>query len=99
EPVAAVLGCPVRYEPAIYGADVPELLTVVRALPDDTDTVLLVGHNPGFEDLAGHLSGTFGRFPTAALGTIELDVEHWADVRPGTGRLVALVTPADLQGE
>jgi phosphohistidine phosphatase len=96
EPVAEALGCPVTYEPAIYGADVPELLAVVRALPGDAGTVLLVGHNPGFEDLAGDLSGSFDRFPTAALGTIELDVEHWADVGPGAGRLVTMVTPSDL---
>ena len=37
---------------SIYAADVDTLLRVVRKLPGSADCVLLVGHNPGFEELA-----------------------------------------------
>src|SRR5688572_15164491 len=43
-------------EPRIYAAGLDALLDVVRALPDDADRVILVGHNPGFEELAEALS-------------------------------------------
>ena len=38
--------------PELYGASAAELLGVIRGLPDDVSSVLLVGHNPGFEELA-----------------------------------------------
>jgi phosphohistidine phosphatase len=96
EPVVAALGCPLRLERALYGADVDELFDVVRALPNDVATVMIVGHNPGIEDFSASLSGQPVRYPTAALGTIELSNEHWSDVAPMSGTLAAHVTPAEL---
>ena len=80
---------PVRFEPAIYEASASDLLDVVRALPDDAETVVLVGHNPGFEELLGALCGGRSaparvRVPTAALACVELDCERWRDADAGT---------------
>jgi phosphohistidine phosphatase len=97
KPIVAVLGCPVRYERAIYAARGRELLELVRALPDDLDTVMLVGHNPALEELTATLCGSSPRYPTAALGTIELSISSWVDVVPGSGRLTAHITAAQLQ--
>lgn len=96
KPVVETLGCPVRYDAAVYEADVDGLLDVIRSLPDDAARVVLVGHNPGFEDLHLALCGSPSRYPTAALGTLELAVDDWRDVQPGCARCTALVTPADL---
>ena len=71
---------------------------MVRGLPDDARTVLLVGHNPGFEDLTELLAGTSPPYPTAALGTLELAIERWAEAGPGAGVLTGHVTPAELGG-
>ena len=98
EPVAEALGCPIREEPAIYDAGAGDLVDVVQGLPDDAGVVLLVAHNPGVEQLTHALCGTTPPYPTAALGTIELDVDAWRDVTPGNGRLVGHVTPAELRG-
>jgi phosphohistidine phosphatase len=57
---------------------------------------LLVGHNPGFEDLVGRLTGSQERMPTAALACIEFEIEHWNDVDDGKGKLVWLLTPKHL---
>lgn len=97
EPVVAALACPVRFEPAIYEASVGDLFDVVRALPDEADVVLMVGHNPGFEDLTHMLCGTSPPYPTGALGTIELERASWAAVDLSHGRLIAHVTPAQLR--
>jgi phosphohistidine phosphatase len=88
----------ITYEPAMYGADLDTLIRVVRHLPDSADRVLLVGHNPGFEELAAALpvEGTSPpRLPTAGVAHIEFDATHWRDVRPGTGRLVGVHTPKE----
>jgi phosphohistidine phosphatase len=65
----------------------------------------MIGHNPGFEELARLLVGygdryAFARmgqkFPTAALAVLDFDAEDWRDLKPGSGRLERFVTPASL---
>ena len=97
KPVIAALGCPVRYEEALYEATPGALLTVLHGLADDNTSVMLVGHNPTMEELTELLCASSPEYPTAALGTIELAVDRWSDVAPGCGTLTAFVTPAVLQ--
>ena len=82
------------------------LLTVLRRAPDSAASLALVGHSPGIENLAARLSGPGsdvaglnrlrGKFPTAALAVIELNVERWDAVEEGGGRLIRFVRPRDL---
>jgi phosphohistidine phosphatase len=53
-----------------YAASAAGLLTVVRGLDDDSKTVVLVGHNPGLENLLRVLTGGQARMPTSALAVI-----------------------------
>ena len=83
----------------IYDASLQTLLNVVQRLPDSARCVLLVGHNPGFEELCTALAGDDAppsRLPTAGLAHIEFDVARWRDVRPGMGRLQGVYTPKSL---
>jgi phosphohistidine phosphatase len=96
KPLIEVLGCPVRYDSAMYAADVDDLLALTRQLPDGSSSVMLVGHNPSMEEFTAMLSGGSPRYPTGALGTLELAVDHWSDTTPGCAALTALVTPAEL---
>jgi phosphohistidine phosphatase len=61
---------PTRVDDRVYAASDRELLTVVRGLPDHAGTVVLVGHNPGIEDLASTLTGEPTAMPTSALAVI-----------------------------
>lgn len=88
----------------IYAAEVSTLIDVVRGAPDDAKRLMIVGHNPGFQELVLELTeGTDGLreevsegFPTAALAEIRFDCKSWSDVGPGRGRLEALTKPRDL---
>ena len=83
--------------PELYGASAAELLGVIRGLPDDVSSVLLIGHNPGMEDLAGAFAPLPGeKFPTGALATFAFDCERWAEVAPGGAELVDYVVPREL---
>ena len=86
----------IKFNQAIYDASSPELLQLIRSLPDDSSCVLLVGHNPGFEDLVGRLSGSHERMPTAALACIQFQIDHWKDIDDGEGKLAWLLTPKQL---
>jgi phosphohistidine phosphatase len=93
---AAKLANEIEFDEAVYGASSSELMKLIRRLPDSGACVLLVGHNPGFEDLLGRLTGSRERMPTAALACIEFDSDRWDDVDDTKGRLVWLLTPKRL---
>lgn len=102
---AGVRGQPlVRFEPRVYEADVRTLIEVVHTVPADAGAVLLVGHNPGLDELAHALAADGdpealrrldGGLPSGSLATITVTGE-WADLAPGRGHLDSLVRPRDL---
>jgi phosphohistidine phosphatase len=93
---AAKLNLEIRFDEVVYGASTPELIRLIQGLPDTNSCLLLVGHNPGFEDLVGRLSGSHERMPTAALACVEFEINRWEDVSDGEGTLRWLLTPKKL---
>ncbi len=86
------LAPPVRVDDRVYGASDRELLTVIRDLPDDLHTVIMVGHNPGLEDLAGLLTAARVPMPTSALALIAMS-GSWSGAAPGSAVLEASGRP------
>jgi phosphohistidine phosphatase len=93
----------VRLEEELYGAGEAELLDRLRALPARVESVMVIGHNPGLEQLALALASEGARlarmrekYPTAALATIDLPVGEWSAVERGGGELVGFVLPREL---
>ena len=93
-----------RIEPRLYAAAAERILSLVRETPSDVATLLLVGHNPGLEDLARTLTGSGdtdalirfgGTMPTASLAVIDLG-DGWTNLQPRTSRLEFFVTPKSL---
>lgn len=72
-----------RIDDRVYGGS---LLRVVRDLPDEARTVVLVGHNPGIEDLASLLSSTAVPMPTSALAVLDAGAS-WASAGDGWATL------------
>lgn len=94
---AAQLSAPLRYDERIYDATAAQLLEVVAQLDETADAAMLVGHNPGMEELVAALTGESERMPTAALACVTLDVEKWNKARPGAGRLEWVERPKELR--
>jgi len=93
---AAKLVIEAQFDEALYGASSAELMKLIRRLPDNSSCAMLVGHNPGFEDLLGRLSGSRERMPTAALACIEFQIDNWDGIEDGKGKLAWLLTPKQL---
>jgi phosphohistidine phosphatase len=96
---AVDFAAPLTVEPGIYAADLDALLAVVRRIPDEARSAIIVGHNPGFEELAEALTGNHDpgiRLPTSGLAFFEFGVERWDAVRAGTGRLREVATPRTI---
>ena len=86
-----------RFLPSIYAASSTELMEVVRELRAACKCALLVGHNPGFEELLARLTGKSEPMPTAALAYIALDIPRWEEVTDGKGQLARFLTPRSLK--
>lgn len=86
----------------LYLASLKTLLGILRAVPPDARRVMIVGHNPGLEELLASLAETrvspfddTGRMPTATLALLQIR-NAWADTAPGTASVIKLVRPRDL---
>jgi len=95
-------GVPLDIERALYGADPDDVVDRLRLVPDETASVMVVGHNPTLHQLAVLVDAPdddAGRrrldegFPTAALAVIALDISSWTQLAPGSGRLEELFVP------
>lgn len=79
----------VRYEPAIYHGMAGDLVGLLRQLPPEVGTLLLIGRNPTMSDLSQRLDPPHAG--TEWLRTCELVVHQldggWADLRPGGARI------------
>lgn len=81
----------------IYLASATMLIDVIHDFPEAVDSALLVGHNPGIEDLIAALCGGTVRMPTAAVASLRLHADAWGDVQPGGAHLQWLVKPKILR--
>ena len=94
------------WERRIYLASSATLLDVLREVSDEHDSVLMVGHNPGMEDVVFDLVADDGssplreevevKYPTAALAQLDIDIDQWADIGKPIAHLKRFVRPRDL---
>lgn len=105
--VAPELGeqTPSRLDRRIYEAPYETLLALIREMEASIRTLLLIGHNPGIEELAGSLIASGDRFaaqrmqrkyPTAGLCVLDVEADDWSGVDERSARLDRFVTPASL---
>lgn len=94
-------GTRIEIEDDIYGAGTDGLRRLVTALDDATACAMLVGHNPGLQDLALTLVGNgdadlrrrlWAKFPTGAIATLTVP-GGWPEAAASTARLDDLFTP------
>ncbi|PZU12969.1 MAG: histidine phosphatase family protein [Sphingobium sp.] len=95
-----------HWDRRIYLASSSTLMDVVRDLPDSAQSVLMAGHNPGFEDLILDLvpenadnklrEDVEVKFPTASLVVLDLAIDRWAEASENGATLVSFTRPRDL---
>lgn len=95
----------VSFDSQIYEAGAERLLQLIRHIPETAHAPLLVGHNPGMQQIVLALTREDGnglrervaeKYPTAGLAIIELDVPRWGEVETQSGKIVELILPREL---
>ena len=99
----------ISWDRRIYLASSATLADLLREQDGDPDAVLMVGHNPGIEDLIFDLVADDGssplrdqveeKFPTGAFAVLDAEIESWSDLADNCARLVHLTRPRDLDPE
>src|SRR4051794_35982425 len=101
-------GPKVHVEAELYGASEYELLARARRVPEAVNAVLIIGHNPGIEDLATYLddgtnpdvSARFReKFPSGGLVTLVCRSDRWRELTGGSSRAASFVVPRELPDE
>jgi phosphohistidine phosphatase len=86
-------------EKELYTASAGQWIARLNRVPEETESVMAIGHNPALQQLvlalAGRSEQVERKFPTAALATLSLQCS-WSEVRPGCAELTGLVRPKDL---
>ena len=86
----------VRYDERIYEATVSQLLEIIAQIDNDRESVLLVGHNPGIEELLALLTGEQQRVTTANFAKIKLKATKWSGNLANKGTLEWIVRPKEI---
>ncbi|MCW8884522.1 MAG: histidine phosphatase family protein [Motiliproteus sp.] len=92
-------GGTVKAESTLYTFDDEVLMTFIRNYSGEEDAIALVGHNPAMEYLLEQLvfDNTPDKFPTCAVAHLELQIDHWRQLKPGCGSLKAFEYPKKAQ--
>jgi phosphohistidine phosphatase len=92
-----------RFEKKVYEATVQTLVKLVKEAPDGLGHVMIVGHNPGLQNLAVALAEPgpdrellMQKLSTASVVSFAFDQKRWKDLKPGSGRVVLFITPNTL---
>ena len=88
----------VTLDRSLYAAGPEAYFKVLHSLSDDYLKVLVVGHNPGIEELLEILTGEIHLMPTCSMAHLNLQISHWSDIDYQTtkGQLLDIWVPQDL---
>jgi phosphohistidine phosphatase len=88
----------VQLSPELYAAGPEAYLEALCGLGDELSRVMVVGHNPGLEELVETLTGESLTLPTAALAQVALPIQHWQELDDETqGELVRVWSPKEVE--
>ena len=95
----------ISLEEELYLAEPTMIMAHAQGAPEGAQSLLMVGHNPGYASLAFMLGGKaplppkLTSYPTAALAVFVFEARHWTDLDPTKARLTHFVTPKELVGD
>ncbi|CAN5716388.1 histidine phosphatase family protein [soil metagenome] len=94
---SAAFEAEISFDERIYEASAIRLLEVVSDIADEYDSAMIVGHNPGFENIVRVLTGKSESMPTAALAVVDLEINSWKEINAETGNLRKFIRPKEEQ--
>ena len=85
-----------HFSSGFFHGGLTDIESACALLTEDISTLLVLGHNPGWEDAVADLSGQWVRMTTANAALLESDAEDWAEAMEETWMLVEVLRPKEL---
>jgi phosphohistidine phosphatase len=91
-------GVECQFRSDLYHAGVREVVSFVREIPSGPSTIMLLGHNPGWEHVVQHLSGEEVTMKTATAALLEIEADDWNEAirMAGGWKLLDVIYPREL---
>jgi phosphohistidine phosphatase len=90
----------VTYTGSLYHGGSEDFFEILSNLPDEIQSVMLVGHNPDMEYFLDLICDVQEQMPTGAIAVITFSVENWDEITDEeAGELVHLWKPRELTGD
>ncbi len=86
----------INFDERIYEASPSRLIEVLEEQSDEFDSILFIGHNPGFEGIIRFLTAKIEPMPTAALAVVDAPIEKWSELNGAKGTLRELIRPKEI---
>lgn len=86
----------IEWNKAFYFDYTNEVISVLRGLDDNTNSVLIVGHNPTWSELVSYFTVEFIEMLTASIAVLEFDSKKWMELDKGSCKLKQFLKPKDL---
>jgi phosphohistidine phosphatase SixA len=87
---------PVEFHRSMYHAGLQAILHEAPGVPDDVNTLMVLGHNPGWEEVVERLSDEFATMKTASAALLEGQGDSWPDALAGKWSLVDIIHAREL---
>jgi phosphohistidine phosphatase len=87
----------ISYHAELYHAEPAQISRFLNHVDASLQRILIIGHNPGLEDLLATLTGKTVSFPTASLAHVDLNLKSWSQFNSETrGRLAQIWRPREI---
>ena len=84
---------PILYDKTLYEADKEEIHKAIVSMDESCNTLFVVGHNPGLNDIAKHYVGFEQNIVTCGIVEIVFEVNKWKDITPKAAKLLSFEFP------
>jgi phosphohistidine phosphatase len=74
----------IQFEASLYAAPAEAYLALLQGMAPELQIVMVVGHNPGVDELVEELTGEDEHLSSGSIARIELPIERWEDLSPET---------------
>ncbi|MBN4066045.1 histidine phosphatase family protein [Candidatus Amoebophilus asiaticus] len=85
----------IQSERCIYDQELDEVLDKIKSIDNDHNIAMVVGHNPGMEQLARLLLGmrSFIVIPTCGIVVLEFNINEWREIDSSASILKFFFSP------
>lgn len=88
----------VCFLPSLYLSSIGAIQEAIEFIHPQTQRILLLGHNPGWSEAQGWLTGKYVEFKTATIGILSHESDNWQDAiqTPHSWKQLHIIHPNEL---